>query len=85
MSATSKGGNTDLALVFGGGGRAAPAAAAMKPGMDDESAEPMADDESAEGEAPPPEFATHAEEALDPEAAPEDRIKALYRAIQACH
>lgn len=87
----SKAPNTDIALVFGGGGgkSAAPARGPMpmKPGMsgDSERAEPMADDEAAEGEdAPPPEFSTHAAEAFDPERSLEERTAALYRAIKSC-
>jgi hypothetical protein len=45
----------------------------------DEGSEPEAEPEV------PPEFATHAEEAFDPERPLEERTAALYRAIQACH
>lgn len=87
MSGTSKP-NTDIALVFGGGGKAAPAGGPAKGPMasalDEAEAAPDGD-ENEGGESVPPEFATHAEEAFDPERSLEERTAALYRAIQSCH
>lgn len=86
MSGTSKP-NTDLALVFGGGGKAAPGGADKGPMasiLDEAEAAPAGDENAGEGDVPP-EFATHAEEAFDPERSLEERTAALYRAIQSCH
>lgn len=80
----AKGGNTDLASVFGGGAGASSAAPAdlAEDELDiDLDAELAGEDE--EAEAPPPDFAVHALEAFpDLE---EPQIDALYRAIKACH
>lgn len=85
MSGTAKAPNTDIALVFGGGGKPAAPGRGPLPMKPDADAGGGMDDEAAEGEdTPPPEFATHAAEAFDPERSVEERTAALYRAIKSC-
>jgi len=86
----AKGGNTDLATVFGGSAGSSSAApvgplgdaAEDEADVDAELVELAAADDE-EADAPPPDFAIHALEAFpDLE---EPQIDALYRAIKACH
>lgn len=85
----AKGGNTDLAKVFGGSGAAAAPVGPLSDEAEDEADvdveldELAAEGEDEEADAPPPDFAIHALEAFpDLE---EPQIDALYRAIKACH
>jgi hypothetical protein len=82
--AERKGGN--LALIFGGGGDAAPEGG---PSGDAEPSELGADEGDMgmeeEADAPPPDFAVHAAEAFPELAGDDARLDALYRTIKACH
>lgn len=71
--------NTDMAKVFGPG-----AGPSLRAAADEAYSEEPAEAEGV-GEELPAEFRVHAEEALDPERTPEERMAALYRAIQSCH
>lgn len=91
MADKAKGSN--LALVFGGGDKAAPAGG---PSSDAESDEDLGLDsldelagglagEAEEAEAMPPDFSVHASEAFPELAGDDARLEALYRTIKACH
>lgn len=83
----------NLALVFGGGDKAAPEGGPSSDadedlGLDslDELAGGLAGEaEAEEAEAMPPDFSVHASEAFPELADDPARLEALYRTIKACH
>jgi hypothetical protein len=82
----------NLALVFGGGDKAAPEGGPSSADSDEDLGLDSLDElagglagEAEEAEAMPPDFSVHASEAFPELAGDDARLEALYRTNKACH